>query len=150
MHSTENDTSLLQHQRPLDYQAKHLPIEHLLPSLSADEKQAWDILTKSDWLTAPIIASEWPFSLCVEGHWLYGRIDRIISKQNSLSDFTPHPNPLPQGERGLLANTSPLGGEVETVNETKSSFTVSDEGYLSVFCVSRLRKPYKLAYNASI
>ena len=83
----------------LDYQAKNLPIEHLLPSLSADEKQAWDILTKSDWLTAPIIASEWPFSLCVEGHWLYGRIDRIISKQNSLSDFTPHPNPLPQGER---------------------------------------------------
>lgn len=62
----------------LDYQAKNLPLDHLISSLEPDEKIAWDILAKSDWLTAPIVASEWPFSLCVEDHWLYGRIDRII------------------------------------------------------------------------
>ena len=62
----------------LDYQAKQLPLEHLIAVLKPDEKMAWINLEKSGWLDKEIIVSEWAFSLCLNMYWLYGRVDRII------------------------------------------------------------------------
>lgn len=62
----------------LDYDSRDLPMEPILRDTDVDIRQVWQTLKQSRWTQLPIIASEWGFSLEMDGGWIYGRIDRIV------------------------------------------------------------------------
>ncbi|MEB3287096.1 MAG: PD-(D/E)XK nuclease family protein [Vampirovibrionales bacterium] len=69
----------------MEYQARNLPLSHLLKDAPASTQQVWQKLFDHPISHWPIIASEWAFSAPVylseshseEKYWISGRIDRI-------------------------------------------------------------------------
>lgn len=62
----------------LDYASRDLDLTPIVGATDEDIVAFFNILKDSRWSHLVTIASEWGFSLAVEGHWLYGRIDRIV------------------------------------------------------------------------
>lgn len=62
----------------LDYTARNLPVEPIVKDADSDIVEVWQFLQRSHWARLPVLASEWGFSLEVDGNWIYGRIDRIV------------------------------------------------------------------------
>jgi hypothetical protein len=65
----------------MEFQAQHLPVEHLLSSLTPLELQAYDSLKHCDAAQWTVLASEWGFQVPIKvldkTLWLTGRVDRI-------------------------------------------------------------------------
>ena len=61
----------------LDFHSRNLPLDPLLTHTDSDIREAWQSLVASRWPSLPVVASEWGFSLEIEGDWIYGRVDRI-------------------------------------------------------------------------
>ncbi len=68
----------------LDYTARQLPVAPIAAEADSDIVAAWRVLAASKWSQYPVIASEWGFSLALDGRWFYGRIDRIVQVQDKI------------------------------------------------------------------
>jgi hypothetical protein len=63
----------------MDYAAKNLPTDLLEPAMTPAVTTSWKALQAHPLAAAPVLASEWGFSLPFENStvWLEGRVDRI-------------------------------------------------------------------------
>ncbi len=68
----------------LDYASKGMDLSPILQDADRDIATAWEMLQQSSWAKLPTIASEWGFSLEVQGYWIYGRIDRIVQRDETI------------------------------------------------------------------